>query len=331
MHYTAKANHLSQKLFEKDIEQVPTRNGFGEGLVAAGKKDKRIVALCADLTESTRMEAFKKAFPDRFIEVGVAEQALATIASGMANYGKIPFIASYAAFSPGRNYEQIRTTIALNDVPVKIVGSHAGISVGEDGATHQMLEDIAIMRALPNMTVVVPCDAQEATKATLAIAITAKPAYIRLTREKSPVLTTSRSPFKMGKAQIFWQSKRPCVAIIGCGPLLYEALLAAQVLEKKKIGCIVLNCHTIKPLDRKTILAVAKQVKGIVSVEEHQVIGGLGSAIAETLAAECPTPMRFVGIQDHFGESGKPAELMKKFRLTSKDIVKAAKEIVSQR
>jgi transketolase len=210
---------LNPKLFDKDVEQVPTRNGFGEGLVLAGEADKNIVALCADLTESTRMEAFKKKFPERFVEVGVAEQNLVTVGSGMAAVGKIPFVSSYATFSPGRNWEQIRTTICYNDQPVKIVGSHAGISVGPDGATHQALEDLAIMRVLPNMVVVCPCDAIEAKKATLALAANGKPSYIRLGRDKSPIITTEETPFRIGEAEVFKEGKD--VAIIACGQMLY--------------------------------------------------------------------------------------------------------------
>jgi len=232
---------LSKKLFDKDIEQIPTRNGYGEGLVVAGEKDERVVVLCADLTDSTRSAYFKEKFPERFIEIGVAEQLLATVAAGMANYGKVPFISSYAAFSPGRNWEQIRTTIAINDVPVKIGGAHAGISVGPDGATHQQLEDIAIMRAMPNIIVVAPADSVETKKATIEAAKNGKPTYIRFAREKTPVFTTEDTPFRIGRAETLWESKDPQVTIIGCGPLVYEALMAAKKLERVKIGCIVIN------------------------------------------------------------------------------------------
>jgi len=324
-----KAN-LSKDLFKKDIEQIPTRNGYGEGLVEAGKKDKNVVVLCADLTDSTRSNYFKKEFPDRFIEIGVAEQLLATVAAGMANYGKIPFISSYAAFSPGRNWEQIRTTIAINDVPVKIGGAHAGISVGPDGATHQQLEDVAIMRAMPNMTVIAPCDNIEAKKAILAAAKTAHPIYIRFTREKTPSFTTLKTPFKIGKAEIFWESKNPKVTIIGYGPLVYEALIAASKLEKKGIGSIVINCSTIKPLDEKTILTSVKKTKAVITVEEHQITGGLGGAIAELLAKKHPTPMKFIGIKDRFGESGNPEELLKKFGCKATNIIKAAEDVLKK-
>jgi len=323
-----KSSHLSDKTFEKDLEKVATRDGFGKGLLEAGKKDERIVALCADLTESTRIEYFRKEFPDRFIEVGVAEQLLATAGSGMANYGKIPFIASYSAFSPGRNWEQIRTTIALNNVPVKIVGAHAGISVGPDGATHQQLEDIAIMRAMPNMVVLAPCDTTEAKKATMAIAKTKNPSYIRLGRSKTPSFTTNKTPFKIGRAEIFWESKNPKVAIVGCGSLVYEALLAAKELQKQNIGCIVVNNHTLKPIDEKTLVSVAKKANAVVTIEEHQITGGLGGAVAEVLSKNYPVPMRFVGVKDRFGESGDPELLMKKFGLTHKEVIKAVKEVL---
>lgn len=323
--------NLSAKIFQKDIEQIPSRQGYGEGLVIAGEEDERVVVLCADLTESTRSILFKERFPDRFIEVGVAEQGMATIAAGMANYGKIPFISSYAAFSPGRNWEQIRTTIALNDVPVKIAGAHAGLTVGPDGATHQMLEDIAIMRAMPNMIVISPCDAIEAKKATIAAAKNGKPTYIRLAREKTPVMTTEETPFKIGKAEIFWQGNDPQVAIVGCGPLLYEALSAAKELEEGHIKSIVVNCHTIKPIDKEVIVKVARQTGAVVTVEEHQVTGGLGGATAEVLAKNFPVPIEFVGMLDSFGESGQPDELLGKYGMKSKDIVEAVKKVTARK
>ena len=314
---------LNPKVFEPDVELAPTRNGYGEGLLIAGEHNENVVVLCADLTESTRSEAFAKKFPERFIEVGVAEQNMATIAAGLGISGKIPFISSYAVFSPGRNWEQIRTTIAYNDSNVKIAGAHTGISVGPDGATHQAAEDIATMRVMANMKVFVPCDAIEAKKATVAAAKIWGPVYLRFGREKSPVITTEKTPFIPGKAQIFWQSRAPKVAIIACGPLLHNALLAAKELEKEKIGTIVVNCHTIKPLDEQTILEVARKCGAVVTVEEHQVKGGLGGAIAELLARKHPTPMEFIGMQDVFGESGAPKELIEKYGMGVKDIKKA--------
>jgi len=334
---------LSEKIFTKDIEMVATRQGYGEGLLEAGEKDERVVVLCADLTESTRSILFKEKFPKRFIEVGVAEQALATLASGMANYGKIPFISSYAAFSPGRNWEQIRTTIALNNVPVKIAGAHAGLTVGPDGATHQMLEDIALMRAMPNMTVIAPADAIEARKATVEAAKNGKPTYIRFAREKTPVFTTEKTPFKIGRAEILWDSTKPItnhqspitnrVAIITCGPLVYEALIAAKKLSegRNKIDCIVINSHTIKPLDEETIVAAAKKTDCVVTVEEHQITGGLGGAVAETLSRNYPVPQEFIGMPDSFGESGEPDELLKKYKMKAKDIVNAVRRVLKRK
>lgn len=327
----SKTVYLSDKIFQEAIDQKPTRNGYGEGLVAAGEADPNVVALCADLTESTRVEAFAKKFPERFFQVGVAEQNMATIAAGLGVSGKIPFISSYATFSPGRNWEQIRTTIAYNDSNVKIAGHHAGISVGPDGATHQAIEDIATMRAIPNMKVIVPCDAVEARKATLAAAHVFGPVYLRFSREKSPVFTTDKTPFAPGKATIFWESKKPQVLIIGCGPLLYDALIAARELEKEKIGSIVLNNHTVKPLDEKRILESAGKTGAVVTVEEHQILGGLGGAIAELLAKHHPVPMEFIGMQDVFAESGLPASLIKKYNMDVKDIVAAAKKVIRRK
>ena len=306
---------------------VPTRNGYGEGLVEAGKKDKRVVALCADLTESTRTQAFAETFPERFIEVVVAEQLLATAASGMANYGKIPFITSYAAFSPGRNWEQIRTTIALNDVPVKIGGMHAGISVGPDGATHQQLEDMAMMRAMPNMTVIAPNDAIEAKKATMAAAKHPGPVYMRFGREKVPVTTTDATPFKIGRAEVFREGND--VTVIACGPLVYEALVAAEQL--KGIDVMVINNHTIKPIDAKTIVMAAKKTGAVVTAEEHQINGGMGSAVMEVLAENAPVPAERVGVKDRFGQSGTPDELMDLYGLRSKDIIAAIKKVLKRK
>ena len=258
---------LNPKLFDADVEQVPIRNGYGDGLLFAGEHNKNVVVLCADLSESTRSEPFAKKFPERFIEIGVAEQNLATIAAGLGISGKIPFISSYATFSPGRNWEQIRTTISYNDSNVKIAGAHAGISVGPDGATHQAVEDIATMRVMANMMVIVPCDYHEARKATVAAAKIWGPVYMRFAREKTPVITTEATPFVPGKALEFWHSKKPQVAIIGCGPLLYQSLVAAKELDKDGIATIVLDSHTIKPLDEEKIVEVAKKCGAVVTVE----------------------------------------------------------------
>ncbi len=317
---------LNSKLFDPDIEQKPSRNGYGEGLVLAGEENEQVVALCADLTESTRTQSFAEKFPQRFFEIGVAEQNLATVAAGMALAGKIPFITSYATFSPGRNWEQIRTTICYNNVPVKIIGSHAGISVGPDGATHQALEDMAIMRTLPNMMVICPADSIESRKATLALAKTGKPGYMRLSRDKVPVITTNETPFEIGKAEVYKEGKD--VAVIACGQMVYRALQAAHELELHKISVRVINCHTIKPLDKKTILKAAEECKAIVTVEEHQITGGLGGAVAEVLSENFPVPLKIIGIEDRFGESGEPNELLEKFGLTKEAIVKAITQVL---
>ncbi len=318
---------LNPKLFDADIEKVPIRNGFGEGLLQAGIENEKVVGLCADLTESTKMLAFAEKFPKRFIEIGVAEQNLAATASGMAAMGKIPFMSSYAVFSPGRNWEQIRTTICYNNRNVKIAGSHAGVSVGPDGGSHQALEDIAIMRALPRMRVVVPADSIEAKKATLAIASNDGPAYLRLAREKTTVVTTVDSPFEFGKANLLWDSENPSVAIIACGPLVYNSLMAAKSLEAEGISVLVLNLHTVKPLDVEAVISVAKRAGRVITAEEHQIAGGMGSAVAEVLAQNYPVPMEFIGVRDQFGQSGKPEELMEHYGMGIKDIVTAVKKI----
>ncbi len=315
---------LNPKLWNDDVEQIPIRKGFGEGLVNAGEADKNVVALCADLTESTQMHLFKERFPDRFVEIGVAEQNLVTVASGMSAMGKMPFVSSYAMFSPGRNWEQIRTTIAYNDRAVVIVGSHAGISVGPDGGTHQAIEDIAIMRVMPNMIVLSPCDAVQARIATKALANIKKPAYLRLAREKTPVMTTEATPFEIGKAQVMYTPDGLAhVGVIATGALLHRALLAARDLEKKGIRVKVLNIHTIKPLDTDAIFALAKETRALVTVEEHQKIGGLGSAVAEFLAQKLPTPIEMIGVDDHFGQSGKPDELIEHYGM-GREAIKAA-------
>ncbi len=320
---------LAANLFDKP-DMLPTRDGFGRGVVEAGRADERIVVLSADLTESTRAEWFLKEFPSRFIEMGVAEQNMATVAAGMANYGKIPFFTSYAAFSPGRNWEQIRTTVALNNVHAIVCGMHAGVSVGPDGATHQMLEDIALMRAMPNMIVISPCDAEEARKATITAAKIGKPIYMRFGREKTPVMTMAETPFEIGKAAIMWQGQTlPKVAIIATGPLLHNALLAAKQLESE-IPVVVVNVHTIKPLDAETILNAVQGVVGVVTVEEHQVHGGLGSAIAELLAEKHPLPMSFVGVQDQFGQSGTPAELIEHYGMGVSAIVEKVRKLAGE-
>lgn len=364
------AKHLNQNLF-KNPEMVPTRNGYGEGLVEAGKKDKNVVVLCCDLTESTRSFAFAKQFPERFVEVGVAEQNLAGLSAGMAGYGKVPFTSSYAVFSPGRNWDQTRVSIAYGEQNVKIAGAHAGISVGPDGATHQALEDLAIMRVLPNMLVLSPCDKEETKKATLAAAAHRGPVYLRFSREKTPIITTPKTPFVIGKAQVLREGHD--VTLVATGPLVYEALLAAECLAGnrdaiatlyarypkiaarvktsklhghsmtrakttirftpmaitallKKIGHVeaeVINCATIKPLDAETLVRSAKKTGLVITVEEHQIHGGLRGAVAEALSLLHPTRIIPVGMPDSFGESGEPMELLEKYGMTAPWIIHA--------
>lgn len=313
---------LNPKLYD-GVESEPIRAGFGRGLKAAGEMDERVVALCADLTESTQMHLFRDAFPKRFIEVGIAEQNLVTVASGLARAGKIPFTSSYAAFSPGRNWEQIRTTIALNNQPVKIIGSHAGVSVGPDGATHQMLEDIALMRVLPNMVVIAPGDSIEAEKATRAIAFNEMPTYLRLAREKTPILSTDESPFEIGKAYVLREGVD--VSLFGTGTMTYQLLVAAQALEAHGVQAEVVHVPTIKPLDIDTLLASARKTGRVVTAEEAQIAGGFGGAVAEMLSEHLPMPVYRIGIRDRFGESGAPTELLQHFRLTGKEIAEDLK------
>lgn len=310
--------HLSSKINHDDIPTEPIRKGFGRGLLAAGKLDPNVVALCADLTESTQMGLFREAYPSRFVEIGVAEQNLVTVAAGMAAMGKVPFTSSYAAFSPGRNWEQIRTTAALNDRPVKIIGSHAGISVGPDGATHQMLEDIALMRVLPNMIVIAPGDSVEAEKATLAIAANDKPSYLRLAREATPIFTTEKTPFEVGKAYVLKPGKD--LTLLGTGTMTYQCLVAAKVLAADNIDVEVIHVPTIKPLDESTILRSAEKTGRVMTAEEAQVNGGFGGAIAELLSEKLPTPLKRIGMLDRFGESGEPNELLEHFGLNGKHI-----------
>lgn len=319
---------LSEKVFADDIPQAPTRDGFGKGTVEAGRADSRVVVLCADLAESTRADWFQKEFPDRFIEMGVAEQNMAAVASGMAVVGKVPFIASYAVFSPGRNYEQIRTTIVLNRANVKVCGMHAGVSVGPDGATHQMLEDIGLMRMLPGMMVIAPGDAEEARKAVVDAAKIDGPVYIRFGRAATPVFTTSETPFQIGKALTLWESDTPQVAIFSTGALSYQALLAARALFEDEIGSIVLHCPTIKPLDEDVILDAVKRAGRVITVEEHQSAGGFGSAVAEFLSENHPVPIRRIGINDQFGQSGSPEELLTHYGLDALNIEKVAHDFL---
>lgn len=319
---------LNPKLFDEDVEQEPIRAGFGRGLKAAGEANELVVALCADLTESTQMGPFKEAFPGRFIEIGVAEQNLVTVGSGLARAGKIPFVSSYAAFSPGRNWEQIRTTISLNNQPVKIIGSHAGLYTGMDGATHQMLEDLALMRVLPRMVVLAPGDSLEAEKATRAMAENDRPNYMRLAREKTPIFSTLDAPFEIGKAYVLREGHE--ATLLGTGTMTYHLLVAANELAQQGIEVEVVHVPTVKPLDEETILASVRKTGRVVTAEEAQIAGGFGGAIAELLGEKLPTPLRRIGMQDRFGESGKPLELFAKFEMTGPQIAEQLKAWVEQ-
>jgi transketolase len=313
----------------KDWGSEPIRKGFGTGLVKAGDADENVVALCADLTSSVQIAPFAEKYPERFVEVGVAEQNLVTVASGMAAMGKIPFAASYAAFNPGRNWEQIKTTAALNDMPVKVVGAHAGLYTGPDGATHQMLEDIAMMRVMPNMVVVVPGDSVEAEKATIAMAKDSRPGYLRLARDNTPVMTTDKTPFEIGKAYVF--SPGQDITIIATGTMTSVALEAADKLFHDGIDAEVIHCPTIKPLDNATILASVKRTKRVITIEEAQIAGGLGGAVAELLSEHLPVPVVRMGIKDVYGQSGTPDELFQHYGLTAKHVVVQAHHLVDQK
>lgn len=317
----SKSAHLKRTTLSKDVDLIPTRDGYGIGIVEVGQKDPNVVVLCGDLSESTRSQKFQAAFPERFIQVGIAEQNMATLAVGMALQGKVPFISTYAVFCPGRNWDQIRISGCYNNANVKYAGAHTGISVGPDGATHQALEDVTLMRVLPRMTVLVPCDAEETRKVAHAAADIQGPVYFRFSRAGTPAFTTPDTPFKVGKAQIFREGKD--VAIIGAGPIIHNALLAADQLIEKGISCRVINSPSIKPLDVDTIEQAARECGAIVTCEEHQVMGGIGSAIAEAVVATYPVPMEFVGMKNSFGESGTPAELLHKYRMDTKAIVDA--------
>ncbi len=320
---------LDEKFFNEPQEKA-LREGFGEGLLQAGKEDENVVAACADLTGSTKMNLFREEFPDRFFEVGITEQHMAAFASGLAAMGKIPFVSSYAMFSPGRNWEQIRTTVCYNDMPVKIVGSHAGISVGPDGGTHQAIEDIALMRILPRMTVLAPMDYYEAKKVTLAAAKLDAPVYIRLARENTPIISTEKTPFEIGKLYEIWRSDNPQITIFATGTSVHQALRAAKKLDEEGVGVLLVNVPTIKPLDKEAVLLYAHETEKVLTVENHQVYGGLGSAIAEVLVEEKPVPMKMVGVRDKFGQSGTPEELLEYYELDEAAVLKYAKELLAR-
>lgn len=320
---------LNPKLLDPDVEQKPTRDGYGEGLILAGKENPNVVVLCADLSDSTRSAMFQKEFPERFIETGIAEQNMMGLAAGLALAGKIPFVSTYAVFCPGRNWDQLRVSVCYSNANVKLTGAHAGVSVGPDGATHQGLEDIAITRCIPNLVVIAPCDVIETRKATLAAARYKGPVYLRFAREKTPIITTEETPFEIGKAVIFREGKD--VAIIGCGPLIYNAMLAAEELAKEGIDVMIVNNHTIKPMDAETIINAAKTCGAVVTVEDHQIMGGMGSAVAEILAQNYPVPIEFIGMRDRFGESGEPNELIEAFGMGKNSIKEAVKKVLQRK
>lgn len=322
---------LNEKMFSEDVEKVATRSGYGDGLVALGEENPNVVALTADLSESTKVNRFQEKYPERFFEMGVAEQNMAAVAAGLGVSGKTAFISSYATFSPGKNLETIRTTIVYNNADVKIAGHHAGLMTGPDGATHQATEDLAITRSWPGMKVIVPCDSIQAMRSTVYSGQVYGPFYLRLTRDNTPVMTTLDTPFEFGKAQTFWTNESPQAVVFATGYMLFHALVAAKELEGEGIKVLVTNIHTIKPIDTETIIEQAKQTGAVVSVEDHQVDGGLGSAVAEVLAKNHPTPMEFVGMQNVFGESGKIAELLVKYKMDKDSIKEAVKKAISRK
>ncbi|MDP2671707.1 MAG: transketolase C-terminal domain-containing protein [bacterium] len=322
-------NNLNPKLFAPEVEQAATRDGYGQGLMELGEKNPNVVVLTADLAESTRVEEFGKKYPERFIEVGVAEQNMMGIAAGLALSGKIPYVSSYAVFSPGRSWDQLRVSVCYTQANVKVAGAHTGISVGPDGATHQALEDIAIVRVLPNIVVEVPCDVHEARKTTLASAAHKGPFYFRFGREKTPVITTEETPFKVG--EILTLRDGDDVSIVAAGPLLYQALLAADQLAAEKISARVINNHTIKPIDKLGLAKAAKETGAVVTVEEHQITGGLGGAVAEALSESFPVPIERVGMPDTFGESGEPTQLLEKYGMSVAKIKAAAKTVIQKK
>ncbi|MBQ2219162.1 MAG: transketolase family protein [Elusimicrobia bacterium] len=306
-----------------------TRFGFGEGLVELGKKNDKIFVLGADTVSSVAINGFQKEFPERFANVGIAETNLLGMAAGLAVAGFVPFVSTYGVFASGRPWEQIRTTICYSNLNVKIGGSHSGLMVGPDGATHQALEEISIMRCLPHMTVLVPCDLVETKKATIAAADYNGPVYIRYGRENVPIITEDKTPFEIGKAIKMREGSDVC--IMACGSMVYESLMAAELLEKEGIKARVLNIHTIKPIDKQAIIDAAKECGAIVTAEEHQIFGGFGSAVAEVVVANSPVPMEFVGVNDTFGESGKPADLIVKYGLKDVNIVEAVKKVLKRK
>lgn len=312
-----------------DVKAEPTRVGYGEGLVELGKKNPNVVVLGADITGSTNAKMFQDAFPERFFSIGIAEQDMIGTAAGLALGGKVPFVCTYGVFASGRCWDQIRTTVCYSDLNVKIGGAHGGISVGPDGATHQALEEISIMRCLPGMTVVVPCDILETRKATVAVGEMHGPAYIRFGREAVPIITQESTPFKIGKAITMREGND--VAIIACGMMVHESLETAERLAKEGIQARVINMHTLKPLDKEAIVKAAQECGCIVTAEEHQIYGGLSSAVAEVIVQNCLAPIEMVAVQDRFGESGQPFELMEEFGLTHKEVYNAVQKVLKRK
>lgn len=321
------ALHLTEDLDK--AEKIATRDGLGKGLVEFGEKNNNLVVLTADLSESTRANWFDEKHPDRFFQCGVAEQNMAAVAAGLGLDGKIAVATSFSVFSPGRNWDQIRVSVCYNDSNVKILSTHAGITVGGDGATHEAFEDIACMRVLPRMRVIVPCDFWEAKKATITALSTPGPFYVRYGREKTPCITTEQTPFELGKAYALAEGKD--VAIVASGVMVIESLKAAKELEAQGISAMVVNCPSIKPIDSKTLEKAARECGCVVSADDHQINGGMGSAVAESLSKTYPVPQEFVGMKDCFGESGKPAELMKKYGLDSAEIKAAAERAIKRK
>ncbi len=318
-----------QTISTEELQQAATRDGYGRALMELAESGMDLVVLTADLADSTRVLEFKKKYPERFLEIGVAEQNMMGVAAGIALAGKTAFVSSYATFSPGRNWDQLRVSVAYSQANVKIAGMHTGVSVGPDGATHQALEDISMVRALPNMVVIVPCDANQAKLATLAAAKRPGPVYLRFTREKTPVFTAEDDRFEIGKAQILRDGHD--VAIIASGPVTYNALLAAEELAKQGISAMVINNHTIKPIDTGTITLAAKKCGAVVTLEEHQVMGGAGSAVCEVLAQNAPVPVELLGMQNTFGESGEPSELIEKYGMGKDAVIAAVKKVISRK
>jgi len=314
---------LAENVFD-EVKKASTRDGFGDALHVLGEKNPNVVVLSGDLCYSTKANVFKEKFPDRFFEIGIAEANMVGIAAGLSNTGKIPFISTFGVFAAGRVWDQIRMSVCYSNYNVKIAATHCGLFVGGDGTSHQSLEDIALTRLLPNMKVIVPCDAVEAKKATLATAEIYGPVFIRLGREKAPIITTEDTPFKIGNAKIFREGSD--ISVVACGSMVYEALIAAHILEKDGIDVRVINNHTVKPMDEKTIIKAAKDTGVVVTVEEHQTMAGMGSAVAEIVSQEYPVPIKMVGIMDRFGESGHPDNLKRKFGLTTEDVTRIIRD-----